>query len=368
MIQFEHGLRHTQGQLKPLAGSKELCFSAYKVQHSIGGQMERRKFIAILGGAVVWPTKAHLQQRERIPHVGVLVGLASSSDDPVAVESLRPFREEMRKAGWIEGNNISLDYRFGGGDLEKITSSADELVALGPDLIYAQGLPAARAVHQKTKTIPIVFAQVADPVGFGLVDSVMHPGGNVTGFVVWDLSIGGKWIQLLREIAPELRRVGIIYNPDTGPYGPPLIESAKAAVGSDVTFIEFPTRNDSDIEGAASLLSGEPHGGIFVIPEPFTVTHRDQIIRQSVRFRLPTILSVASAADRGALIAYTYNYDAMLRLPVAYIDRILKGESPSNLPVQGPTKFELSINLKTAKELGLSVPPALLAIADKVIE
>ena len=273
----------------------------------------------------------------------------------------------MRKAGWIEGNNIHLDYRFGGGDLAKITASAAELVAISPDLIYAQGLPAARAVHQKTQ-IPIVFAQVADPVGFGLVESVMHPGGNVTGFVVWDLSIGGKWLQLLREIAPDVSRVGIIYNPDTAPYAPPLIESAKAAAGGDVTFIEFHTRNESDIEAAASLLSREPHGGIFVIPEPFTVTHRDQIISQSVRFKLPIILSVASAADRGALIAYTYNYDAMLRLPVAYIDRILKGESPSNLPVQGPTKFELSINLKTAQELGLTVPPALLAIADKVVE
>jgi putative ABC transport system substrate-binding protein len=330
--------------------------------------MRRRDFISLIGGAVTWPVAAHAQQPERMPHVGVLVGLASSADDPVAVESLRPFRDEMRKAGWTEGTNILLDYRFGGGDLAKITSSAAELVALGPDLIYAQGLPAARAVHQKTKTIPVVFAQVADPVGFGLVESVMHPGGNVTGFVVWDLSIGGKWLQLLREIAPDVSRVGIIYNPDTAPYAPPLIESARAAAGGNVKFIEFHTRNDSEIEAAASSLSGEPHGGIFVIPEPFTVTHRDQIISQSVRFKLPTILSVASAADRGALIAYTYNYDAMLRLPVSYIHRILKGETPSDLPVQGPTKFELSINLKTAKELGLTVPPALLAIADKVVE
>jgi putative tryptophan/tyrosine transport system substrate-binding protein len=331
--------------------------------------MHRRDFIMLLGAtAAGWPIAAHAQQPDRVRHIGVLVGLASSADDPVAVESLRPFRDEMQKAGWIEGNNIHLDYRFGGGDLAKITSSAAELIALSPDLIYAQGLPAARAVHQRTKTIPIVFAQVADPVGFGLVESVMHPGGNVTGFVVWDLSIGGKWMQLLREIAPEVNRVGIIYNPDTAPYAPPLIASAKAAAGSDVTFIEYPTHNVSDIEAAASSLSRESHGGILVIPEPFTVTYRDQIIRTSVRFKLPTILSVASATDRGALIAYTYNYDAMLRLPVAYIDRILKGELPSGLPVQAPTKFELSINLKTAEELGLKVPSALLAIADKVIE
>jgi putative ABC transport system substrate-binding protein len=330
--------------------------------------MRRREFIALVGGVAAWPMPTHAQQPERMRRVGVLVGLASSAADPVAVESLRPFREEMQKAGWIEGTNIRLDYRFGGGDLARITSSAEELVGLGPDLVYAQGLPAARAVHQKTRTIPVVFAQVADPVGFGLVESVMHPGGNVTGFVVWDLSIGGKWIQLLRNIAPEITRIGIIFNPATAPYAPPLIASAKAAVGSDVTFIEYPMTTERDIEAAASSLSREPHGGILVIPEPFTVTYRDQIIRNSVRFKLPTILSVASAADRGALIAYTYNYDAMLRLPVSYIDRILKGESPGDLPVQAPTKFELSINLKTAEELDLKVPPALLAVADKVIE
>src|ERR1700744_2940469 len=261
--------------------------------------MRRREFTALIGGAVAWPMTAYAQQTQRIPHVGVLVGLASSANDPVAVESLRPFKEEMQKAGWIEGNNIRLNYRFGGGDLAKITSSADELVALSPDLIYAQGLPAARAVHQKTRTIPVVFAQVADPVGFGLVESVMHPGGNVTGFVVWDLSIGGKWLQLLREIAPDVSRVGVIYNPDTAPYAPPVIESAKAAAGGKVTFIEFHTRNAGEIEAPASLLGREPHGGIFVIPEPFTVTHRDQIIGQSLRNKLPIILSVASAADPG---------------------------------------------------------------------
>jgi putative ABC transport system substrate-binding protein len=331
--------------------------------------MRRREFITLAGSAAVgWPLAARAQQPGRISTVGVLVGLASTAEDPVAVESLRPFKDEMQKAGWVDGENFHLVYRFGGGNLAKIESSAAELVALSPDIIYAQGLPATRAVHQKTHTIPIVFAQVADPVGFGLVESVSHPGGNVTGFVVWDLSIGGKWIQLLCQIAPGLERIGIIYNPDTGPYAPPLIASAKAAAGGNMTLIEFPTHNERDIEAAAADLSREPHAGIFVIPEPFTVTYRDQIISNSIRFKLPMILSVANATDRGALIAYTYNYDAMFRLPVAYIDRILKGESPSNLPVQAPTKFELSINLKTAGELGLKVPSTLLALADKLVE
>jgi putative tryptophan/tyrosine transport system substrate-binding protein len=331
--------------------------------------MKRREFIMLVGGATVAQSiAARAQQSGHLPTVGILVGLASTAQDSVAIESLRPFQDQMRKAGWINGENVRLVYRFGGGNLATIEASAAELVALNPDLIYTQGLPATRATHQKTKTIPIVFAQVADPVGFGLVESVPRPGGNVTGFVVWDLSIGGKWIQLLRQIAPTVERIGVIYNPDTGPYAPPLIASAKAAVGNDVTFIEFHTRNEKDIEAAAASLGREPHAGIFPIPEPFVVTYRDQIINDSIQFKLPMILSVANAAERGALIAYTYDYDNMFRLPVAYIDRILKGESPSNLPVQAPTKFELSINLKTAKELGLKVPPTLLALADKLVE
>ena len=181
-------------------------------------------------------------------------------------------------------------------------------------------------------------------------------------------SIGGKFLQLLREIAPELSRVGIIYNPDTAPYAPPLIASAKAAAGSDVAVIEYQTHNDSEIEAAASSLGKEPNSGLLVIPEPFTVAHLDQIIRQAARFHLPTLVSLSGATKRGALISYGYPFDASIRQPVSYIDRILKGESPSDLPVQAPTKYELSINLKTAKALGLTVPEALRATADEVIE
>ena len=281
---------------------------------------------------------------------------------------VRRFREAMQAAGWVEGKNIRFEYRFGGGDPAKISASAAELVALAPELIYAQGLPATRAVHQKTRNIPIVFTQVADPVGFGLVESIGHPGGNVTGFVVWELSIGGKWIQLLREIAPETKRVEIIYNPDTAPYAAPLITSAKAAASSDLLVIECPSHNDNEIEAAALSLGREPHGSFLVIPEPFTNAHRDQIITQAARFRLPALNPVSGAAKRGALISYTYNFDAMMRQPIAYIDRILKGELPGNLPVQAPTKYELSINLNTAKALGLSVPNSMQLLADEVIE
>jgi len=333
------------------------------------GPMERRTFITLLGGtAVSWPIAAHSQQPDRMRQVGVFVGLASSADDPIARETLRPFSEAMDAAGWLDGKNIRLHYRFGGGDQAKINRSASELVTLAPEVIYVQGLPATRALYQRTHTIPIVFTQVADPFGFGLVDSEAHPGGNVTGFVVWDLSIGGKWTQLLREIAPELTRIGVIYNPDTAPYARPLISSARAAAGTSVAVIECPVRNDSEIEAMASLLAREPDGGVLVIPEPFTNAHRDQIITQCARFNLPAVNPVSGAAGRGALVCYTYAFDSMVRQPVAYVDRILKGESPADLPVQAPTKFQLVINLTTAKALGITVPATLLARADEVIE
>jgi putative ABC transport system substrate-binding protein len=261
-----------------------------------------------------------------------------------------------------------VDYRFAAGNLAKTDASAEELVALAPDVVYALGLPAAQVLHQKTRTIPIVFTQVADPVGFGLVASIAHPGGNLTGFMAWDLSVGGKWIELLREIAPGLSRVGVIYNPDTAPYAAPLIVSAKAAAGSDLAVIDSPAQNDSEIQAAASSLGGEPHGGLLVVPEPFTNSHQDQIIALAARFGLPSILPLGGATRRGALISYTYALAAMIQQPVDYIDRILKGARPSDLPVQAPTKFELSINLKTAKALGLNVPNTLLVSADEVIE
>jgi putative ABC transport system substrate-binding protein len=274
----------------------------------------------------------------------------------------------MQEAGWIDGRNIRLEYRFGGGDLVKINAAAAELVALAPELIYATGLPPAQALRQKTRTIPIVFSLVADPVGFGLVESLRQPGGNVTGFIVWDLSIGGKWMQLLQEIAPDLRQIGIMYNPDTAPYAPPLVASAKATAARGVAVFECWTRNDREIEAATSSLGNEPHGGLLIIPEPFTNAHRDLIIAQSARFGLPTLNPVFGAASRGALISYTYAFDIMMRQPVTYIDRILRGEPPGNLPVQAPIKYVLSINVKVAKTLGLNVPSTLLALADEVIE
>ena len=329
--------------------------------------MRRRKFLGVLGGAASWPLAAHAQRNE-VRRIGVFLGLATGPDDPGVGEILRPLRTAMQDAGWIEDRNIRLDLRYGGGDLSKINTAADELVGLRPDLIYATGLPPVQALRQRTRTVPIVFSLVADPVGFGLIDSLSRPGGNITGFVVWDLSIGGKWMQLLQEVAPNLQRIGIMYNPETAPYAPPLIASARGSAARNVVIVESHTRNDRDIEAAAASLAGEPNGGLLVIPEPFTNANRDRIIAQCNRHKLPNLNSGFGAVNRGALMSYTYAFDVMMRQPATYIDRILKGEPPSNLPVQAPTKYLLSINLPVAKALGLSIPPTLLGLADQVIE
>jgi putative ABC transport system substrate-binding protein len=330
--------------------------------------MRRREFIALLSSAsATWPFLARAQQAERVRRIGVFLGLATSADDPGAGEILRPFKAAMEEAGWHDEGNVHFDYRYGGSDSTTIDAGAAELVALAPELIYATGLPPVQALRQRTNAIPIVFSLVADPVGFGLVESLSRPGGNVTGFVVWELSIGGKWMQLLKEIAPDLKRVGIMYNPDTAPYAPALVASARAAAG-DVAVLESLTRSDSDIEVAAAALANQPRGGLLILPEPFTNAHRDRIIAQSARFGVPAMNPAFGAAKRGALMSYSYAFDVMMRQPVTYIDRILRGETPRNLPVQAPTQYVLSINLRVARALGLAVPDTLLARADEVIE
>lgn len=329
--------------------------------------MRRRQFIALLGGtAAAWSISARAQQPVR--RIGVLIGFAGNATTGLGPETLRLFREAMRNAGWVEGKNIVVDYRFSAGNESEIDAAASELVSLKPDLIYVIGLPAAQAVSSKTHTIPVVFTRTGDPVGFGLVASLNHPGGNVTGFTVWDFSIGGKWMQLLLQVAPHLRHVGIIYNPKTAAYAPPLIAAAKDAAGDKVSLTEYQTHDDDGIETAMSSLGKAPDSGLLVIPEPFTVSHIHEIIEQAARFRVPTLVSLTDATKHGALISYAYPFDASIQEPVAYIDRILRGTSPGELPVQAPNKYQLSINLKTAKALGLDISPTLLATADEVIE
>jgi ABC-type uncharacterized transport system substrate-binding protein len=328
----------------------------------------RRDFLAGAASAVVLrPVAAVAEQQTR--RVGVLVGLASGEDTPAAKALIRPFRELMRSAGWIEGGNIQIDYRFGGSlaDLSKTKASAAELVALKPNVIYSQGLPATLALRQSTATIPVVFTQLIDPVGFGLAESLAHPGGNVTGFIVWDFAIAGKWVQLLHELMPDLAEIGILFNPDTAPYAPGLISAAKEA-DRNLQIVECRTHNDSETEAVLRAFAREPRHALLVIPEPFTNGHRDHIITSCARFGLPAINSVIGAKDNGALISYSFVLDELVRGPVDYIDRILKGALPRDLPIQAPRRYELVVNLKTAKALNLGVPPGLLARADEVIE
>jgi len=337
---------------------------------SLGKSLGRREFVAGVGSTVViWPRIAAAQQTQQTRRIGVLVGLAPSEDAPSALALIKPFREAMRSAGWIEGGNIEIDYRFGGSlaDLSKTKASAAELIALKPDVIYSQGLPATLAVRQLTATIPIVFTQLIDPVGFGLAEGLAHPGGNVTGFVVWDFAIAGKWVQLLHELMPDLAEVGVLFNPDTTPYAPGLILAAKEA-DRNVQIVECRTHNDSETEAVLRAFAREPRCALLVIPEPFTNGHRDHIIKSCARFGLPAINSVIGAKDNGALMSYSFVLDELVRGPVDYVDRILRGALPRDLPIQAPRRYELVINLKTAKALNLQVPSGLLVRADKVVE
>jgi putative ABC transport system substrate-binding protein len=333
--------------------------------------MRRRQFLGVLAAAATLRplAGAFAQEPQQKRRVGVLVGLAPSEDMPSAQAFIKPFRESMQSAGWIEGGNIEIVYRYGGSlaDLSKTKASAAELVALKPDVIYAQGLPATLAVRQLTATIPIVFTQLIDPVGFGLAESLARPGGNVTGFVVWDFAIAGKWVQLLHELMPDLTEVGVLFNPDTTPYASGLISAAKDADRS-IHVVECRTHDDSETEAVLSAFAREAHRALLVIPEPFTNGHLDQIIQSCARFGLPAINSTVGAKDRGALISYSFVLDELMRGPVAYIDRILRGALPRDLPIQAPRRYELVVNLKAARALNREVPPGLLVRADEVIE
>jgi putative ABC transport system substrate-binding protein len=333
--------------------------------------MRRRQFLGVLAAAATLRplAGAFAQEPQQKRRVGVLVGLAPSEDMPSAQAFIKPFRESMQSAGWIEGGNIEIVYRYGGtlADLSKTKASAAELVALKPDVIYAQGLPATLAVRQLTATIPIVFTQLIDPVGFGLAESLARPGGNVTGFVVWDFAIAGKWVQLLHELMPDLTEVGVLFNPDTTPYASGLISAARDADRS-IHVVECRTHDDSETEAVLSAFAREPHRALLVIPEPFTNGHLDQIIQSCAQFKLPAINSTVGAKDHGALISYSFFLYELMRGPAAYIDRILRGALPRDLPIQAPRRYELVINLKTAKALNIDVPPRLLVRADKVIE
>jgi putative ABC transport system substrate-binding protein len=328
--------------------------------------MQRREFITLLGSAAVaWPLAARAQQPDQLRRIGVLIPYAESDADASARFTM--FRNGLQQFGWIEGRNVRIDIRWA-PELELLQRYAKELVALAPEVIIVQSNPGVVSIRQVNRTIPTVFVQVGDPVGSGFVDGLAHPGGNLTGFTASEPVIGGKWLELLREIAPGIRRAVVIFDPETAANIAYLRAVEAAGSIEKITISSTAVRNTVDIESAVAAFVSEANVGLIVLPNPITGQHREFIAELAIRHRLPSIGAFRYFATSGCLIGYGPDTTDLFRRAASYVDRILKGEVPANLPVQQPTKFELVINLKTAKALGLDVPPALLTRADEVIE
>jgi putative ABC transport system substrate-binding protein len=327
--------------------------------------MRRRKFISLLGGAAAWPLVARAQQPDRVRLIGVLVGLAEN--DPEMKERIAGLRQGLEKLGWAEGSNLRIDYRFAPAGAQA-RLLARELIALQPDVILTQSTPATAAMQQETRTIPIVFAGVADPIVSGFVASLSRPGGNLTGLLQYEEGITSKWLAMLKEIAPNLTRVALVANPRTTPFDY-FLQSAKAVAPSlAIDLVPTPVDNAADIERAIETFAREPNGGLVLPPDTSTVVHRNLIIALAARHRLPAVYAIRVFVAAGGLMCYGTDFVDLYRQAASYVDRILRGAKPADLPVQTPTKFETVVNRKTAKALGLTVPPGLLIAADEVIE
>ncbi len=329
----------------------------------------RREFILAFGGAAVaWPIAAGAQQSSRMRRMGLLVGYAEN--DSEAQAHIAALRETLQKLGWTANHNIQINERWASGDVDKMHRYAAELVRLNPDVIVGVSVSVVVALRNETRSIPIVFTRVSDPIGSGLVETLSHPNGNATGFTNFEASMGSKWLELLKEIVPGVKRVAIVFNPETAARGGSFylgpFEAAAASLA--VTPIEAPVHNVGDIESALSALASEPNGGVVVMPDAFTPVHRGLIIALTARYRLPAVYPFRFFATSGGLMSYGVNVMEQFPRAAAYVDRILKGAKPTDLPVQQPTKFELVINLKTAKALGLNVSDSFLQRADEVIE
>lgn len=330
--------------------------------------MKRREFISLFGGAAVAASSPARAQQDRVRQIGVLMGYAQ--DDPDTQARMSAFKQAFEQLGWKETRNVHITYRFGVGETERIRGYAKELVELKPDAIVCETTPALKAVADQTSVIPIVFVSVTDPVSNGIVADLARPGGNITGFTSFEATMGGKWIELLKKIAPGSKRVGVIFNPDTAPGGGGffLKSVAASAPALQAELLPFPVRGDDEIEAAVKGLGSEPGGGLIVMLDVSMAVHRPAIIAQAAASRVPTIFPWRYGAADGGLASYGVDVLDLHRRAAAYVDRILKGTKPADLPVQQPTKFELVINLKTAKALGIEVSPTLLATADEVIE
>ena len=328
--------------------------------------MRRRAFIALAGGAAAWPLAVRAQQRERLRRVSVLMGYPEG--DPQAQANVTALRQGLHDLGWVEGQNVQIDYRWAGGDADKARAFARELIGKTPDVIVPSTNQVTRIVQQETRTIPVVFAFVGDPVGSGFVASLARPGRNLTGFAHFENSIGGKWLELFKEIAPRTGQVGFIFNPDAAPNVGFFHAAEAAAPPLAIKLTGLPVREVADFEQDVTAFAAEPDCGFVVAPHAMTLANRKFIIELAARRRLPAVYSDRYFAESGGLLSFGNNTAALFRRAASYIDLILKGAKPADLPVQLPTKFELVINLKTAKALGLDVPTALLGRADEVIE
>jgi putative tryptophan/tyrosine transport system substrate-binding protein len=330
--------------------------------------MKRRKFITLLcGAAAAWPLAARAQQPDQFRRIGVLMSFAES--DPQAQARVAAFRKGLQELGWAEGRNIRIDIRWATSDAALMQRFAKELVALQPDLILSHNTPTTATLLQQTRTIPIVFAVVSDPIGSGFIASFPRPGGNVTGFTNIEPTMAGKWLELLKEIAPRVARVAFLFNPATAPYAEYYLSPFKAAAASfSLDAIAAPVRDTSELKSAIAAQARAPNGSLVVMTDSFLVTHRAEITSLAARYRLPAIYPFRSFIELGGLLSYGNDLVDSFRRAAAYADRILKGATPSELPVQAPVKFELAINLKTAKALGLDVPVHLQQRADEVIE
>jgi ABC-type uncharacterized transport system substrate-binding protein len=329
--------------------------------------MKRREFITLLGGAAVaWPLAARAQQRKPMRRIGVLMPYAAN--DPQAQARNTAFLQGLQQSGWSVGNNVQIDYRWSGGSADDTRKYAAELVALAPDVIFASGSASVEPLRRATRTVPIVFVLVPDPVGGGFVESLARPGGNVTGFSPWEYGIGAKWLELLKQIAPSVRRVAVLRDAaitaGIGLWG--AIQSVSPSFGVELRPIDV--RDAGEMERALAAFAESPNGGLILTGSALAIVHRDLIIALAARNRLPAVYYERYFAAAGGLISYGSDNVELFRLAAGYVDRILKGEKPADLPVQHPTKYELVINLRTAKALGLEVPPSVLARADEVIE
>jgi ABC-type uncharacterized transport system substrate-binding protein len=332
------------------------------------GYVRRRDFIkVIVGSTAAWPLAAHAQQRERMRRIGVLMAYAES--DLTAQSWLAAFRAALGKLGWTEGSNLRIELRWSAGDADRVRTLAKELVDLRPNAIFGVTTPVIGALARETRTIPIVFTSVSDPIGSGFAANLAHPGANITGFMANDPALGGKWVELLKEIAPRTVRVALLFNPATVvpiQYFMPSIHAAASSFAVQAS--AAPVHVEDEIEAVIAAQARDPGGGLIVMPDLFNDSNRELIIALAVRYSVPAIYYNRFFSEPGGLISYGDARSEQFRLAAGYIDRILKGEKPADLPVQAPTKFELVINLKTAKALGLEVPLRLQQLADEMIE